>query len=88
MGIRVLTREEREVILQGWKRGDSSMDIAYRLGISQATVYAELRRGKTEDYDPVMMRFGYDPDKGEQVYMDNIKKRGNRVPRVRAAVNE
>ena len=88
MGIIVLTREEREVILQGWKRGDSSMDIAYRLGISQATVYAELRRGKTEDYDPVMMRFGYDPDKGEQVYMDNIKKRGNRVPRVRAAVNE
>ena len=88
MGIRVLTREEREAILQGWKRGDSSMEIAYRLGISQATVYAELRRGRTEDYDPVTMRYGYDPDKGAQVYLDNIKKRGNRAPRMRASVNE
>ena len=34
------------------------------------------------------MRFGYDPEKGAQVYQDNIKKRGNRAPRMGVAVNE
>lgn len=88
MGQRVLTMEDREAIRKGWERGDSSMEIAYRLGISQATVYAELKRGQTGEYNAGTMRFGYDPEKGAQVYQDNIKKRGNRAPRMGVAVNE
>ena len=64
------------------------MEIAYRIGISLTTVYNELRRGQTDEFNPDTMRWDYDPEKGAQAYMDNIKKRGNRVPRMEAAANE
>lgn len=88
MGQRVLTMDDREEIFKGWERGDSAMDIAYRLGISMTTVYNELRRGQTEEFNQETMRWGYDPEKGKQAYMENIKKRGNRAPRERAEANE
>ena len=88
VGQKVLTMDDREQICKGWERGDSAMDIAYRLGISLTTVYNELRRGQTEEFNPDTMRWGYSPEKGAQAYMDNIKKRGNRAPRMEAAVNE
>ena len=88
MGQKVLTKNDREEIYKGWERGDSAMDIAYRLGVSITTVNNELRRGRTEEFNPEAMRWGYDPEKGAQAYMDNIKKRGNRGPRMEAAVNE
>lgn len=88
VGQKVLTRDDREAIFKGWERGDSAMDIAYRLGVSMTTVYNELRRGQTDEFNPDTMRWGYDPDKGAQTYMDNIKKRGNRAPRMEAAANE
>ena len=82
MGQRVLTMDERREIGKRWARGDTTMDIAYSLRISQSTVYAELRRGQTEEIDPDTMRRGYDPERGAQAYVDNIKKRGNRLPRM------
>lgn len=88
MGQKVLSRDDRKAIFKGWERGDSAMDIAYRLGVSMTTIYNELRRGQTDEFNQETMRWGYDPDKGAQTYMDNIKKRGNRAPRKEAAANE
>ena len=88
VGQKVLTMTDREEIYKGWERGDSAMDIAYRLGISLTTVYNELRRGQTEEFNQETMRWGYDPEKGAQAYMDNIKKRGNRAKRAEAKANE
>ncbi len=88
MGQKVLTMSDREEIANGWERGDAVMDIAYKLRISVTAVYNELRRGQTNEFNPDTMRWGYDPAKGMQAYQDNIKKRGNRAPRMGAAVNE
>lgn len=83
--IKVLNAEDREQIFRGWERGDTCMDIAYKLGVSITTVYNELKRGQTDEFNSETMRWGYDPEKGAQVYMENIKKRGNRAPRAGAA---
>lgn len=72
---------DRKQISEAWERGDSTMDIAYRLGVSQTTVYAELRRGMTEETYPNGDRHRYDPERGAEVYAANIKLRGNRTPR-------
>ena len=81
----MLTMADRERIRDGWERGDSAMDIAYHIGVSQTTVYAELRRGMLDEYYPGGDRRVYDPERGERVYHENIKLRGNRTPRVKAA---
>lgn len=79
--------DDRREISKRWKRGDDVMGIAYELGISQATVYAELRRGRTGDLNTRTGRYGYDPDLGAKQYQENIKKRGNRTQRKEAAAN-
>ena len=81
MGQKTLTKTDREALQRGWRRGDSTMEIAYQLGVSMTTVYAELRRGMTDEYYPDSDRHVYDPEKGEAVYWENISKRGNRTPR-------
>lgn len=85
VGQRVLTRADREEIRNAWKSGATVMEIAVRVSCSMPTVYNELHRGRTGDYDPDTMRPIYDPDLAERTYMENIKRRGNRGPRLPAA---
>ena len=81
MGQKFLTMKDREIIREGWRRGASTMEIAYQVGVSQSTIYAELRRGLTDEYYPNSDRRVYDPEKGEATCRANIKLRGNRTPR-------
>ena len=84
MAQRFLTKQDRERIREGWERGDSTMEIAYSVGISLTTLYAELRRGTADEYYPGTDRLIYDPERAEAVFHENIKKRGNRTPREKA----
>lgn len=84
MQIKPLSMKDREEIREGWQHGDSAQEIAYRLKVSVKTIYRELERGRTNDFDFDHMRYGYDPELGAQVYLENIKRRGNRTSRASA----
>ena len=79
--MRELSRKDRDRISELWGSGHSARDISYDLRFAVETIYAELRRGATGAFYPDTYRPAYDPDIGERVYLENIKKRGNRTPR-------
>ena len=47
--VKKLTLEDRRKIEQMWKDNASPLKIAAELGISQCTVYTELKRGQKTD---------------------------------------
>ena len=47
--VKKLTLEDRRKIEQMWKDNASPLKIAAELGISQCTVYTELKRGQETD---------------------------------------
>ena len=80
--MRTLTLEDRRVIERMWTDNYKPVQIAARLGISQCTVYMELKRGQEWDEqtgEKVMdknFRPMYSAERGEAVYQRNLRNRG------------
>ena len=83
--MRELSRANRDRISEMWRAGHSVREISYELRFAAETIYAELRRGATGDFYPNTYRPAYDPDIGERVYLENIRRKGNRTPRKKQA---
>ena len=87
--MRTLTLEDRRKIELMWRRNDSPVKIAAELGISQCTVYTELKRGRCvraggdveldKNFRPV-----YSAERGQTVYQRNLRNRGRRPKRIQA----
>ena len=85
--MRTLTLEDRRVIEKMWADNSKPVQIAAELGVSQCTVYTELKRGRELDeqtggevleknFRPV-----YRAERGEAVYQRNLRNRGRRPKR-------
>lgn len=70
-----LTLSDRECIERMWRDGATQKEIAQKLGIHFTTVYEELRRGEN-GLSYTDHRRAYDADLAQQVFLDNLKKRG------------
>lgn len=77
MRTKALSLQDREKIARDYGAGKSPADIAYEIGVCQATIYSDLKRGYTGELD-VNQRPAYDPVLAQRVYQENIRKRGNR----------
>ena len=69
-----------------WGENASPVKIAAELGISQCTVYTELKRGQeTDDGGGVVLdenfRPAYSAERGQTVYQMNLRNRGRRPKR-------
>lgn len=58
-----------------YQRGDRIADIAEALAVNPNTIYNELKRGFTGRLD-LNQRREYDPELGQKVAMDGLRKRG------------
>ena len=82
--VKKLTLEDRRKIEQMWKDNASPLKIAAELGISQCTVYTELKREQETDErtgETVLdhnFRPEYKAERGEKTYQSNLRKRGRR----------
>ena len=69
-----ITREMRQEIEERIRKGQSVIEIAFSMKLSQAAIYSELKRGMGIDGD-------YSAARAQETYEANIKRRGNRTPR-------
>lgn len=81
--MKILTLGDRKKIEQMWEGKASPVEIAAELGISQATVYTELRRGSIYDAEGKEVLDGnfrrkYSAEQGETVYQQNRRNQGRR----------
>ncbi len=76
---KTLTMQDRKILAKRWDNGDSAVVIAVDLGFSPAAIYEELKRGDTGELDENKRR-RYDPELGQTVYQQNLRKRGRRRP--------
>ena len=84
--MRTLTLDDRRKIEMMWGENASPVKIAAELGISQCTVYTELKRGRyvraggdvelDKNFRPV-----YSAERGQTVYQMNLRNRGRRPKR-------
>ena len=84
--MRTLTLDDRRKIELMWGANASPVRIAAELGISQCTVYTELKRGRCvraggdveldKNFRPV-----YSAERGQTVYQRNLRNRGRRPKR-------
>ena len=85
--VRTLTLEDRRVIEKMWADNSKPVQIAAELGVSQCTVYTELKRGQELDEqtgEEVLdknFRPVYRAERGEAVYQRNLRNRGRRPKR-------
>lgn len=85
--MRTLTLEDRRVIEKMWAENCKPVQIAAELGISQCTVYTELKRGQERDEqtgEEVLdknFRPLYRAERGEAAYQRNLRNRGRRPKR-------
>ena len=79
-----LTLNDRKEIAKRWAEGESAASIATRLGFATGTIYTELERGKTGKLDR-NSRPQYDAARGQAVYQENLRRRGNRRERRKKA---
>lgn len=76
--VKKLTLEDRRKIEQMWKDNASPLKIAAELGISQCTVYTELKRGQEiDEWTGEMVldhnfRPEYKAERGEKTYQSNL----------------
>ncbi len=82
-----MTLDDRRKIELMWGENASPVKIAAELGISQCTVYTELKRGQeTDDGGGVVLdenfRPAYSAERGQTVYQRNLRNRGRRPKRV------
>lgn len=78
--------EDRRKIELMWRNNDKPVRIAAELGVSQCTVYKELRRGQQveEGGDAALdrnFRPAYSAERGEAAYQRNLRNRGRRPKR-------
>lgn len=76
-----ITFQDRKQISARYAAGDRPADIADGLGVTVATVYRELERGRTtgEDGDVMLdrnQRPAYNPVIAQQIVQANFKRRG------------
>ncbi len=82
--VKNLTLDDRKKIERMWEDDNAApVEIAAELGISQATVYTELRRGQVYDEagQEVLdknFRRKYSAEQGETVYQQNRRNQGRR----------
>ena len=81
-----MTLDDRRKIELMWGEKASPVKIAAELGISQCTVYTELKRGQeTDDGGGVVLdenfRPAYSAERGQTVYQRNLRNRGRRPKR-------
>ena len=74
MESKYITQEMRQEIEERIQKGQSVLEIAYGMKLSQAAIYSELKRGMGVDGD-------YSAARAQETYEANIKRRGNRTPR-------
>lgn len=74
MGKKFITFEMRQEIEERIRKGQTVMEIAYNMKLSQTGLYSELKRGIGIDGD-------YSAARAQTIYEANIKRRGNRTPR-------
>ena len=84
--MRTLTLRDRKKIELMWEENASPVKIAAELGISQCTVYKELKRGRHiraggEVVLDKNFRPAYSAERGETVYLGNLRNRGRRPKR-------
>lgn len=88
--VKGLTFEDRKSLEKLWADNFKPVQIAARLGISQCTVYTELKRGQSIDGagDLVLdgnFRPAYSAEMGEMVYQRNLRNRGRRPKEAKGA---
>ena len=85
--MRTLTLEDRRIIEKMWAENLKPVQIAAELGISQCTVYTELKRGQElneqtgEEVLDKNFRPVYRAERGQAVYLRNLRNRGRRPKR-------
>ena len=72
-----LELKDRQELARRYRSGARVFDLAVLLGVSPATVYHELERGRTEERDE-NQRPVYDPDKAQRAFQDGLRRRGKR----------
>lgn len=86
--VKILTLDDRKKFEEMWENDNAApVEIAAELGISQATVYTELRRGQV--YDDAgrevldkNFRRKYSAEQAEAVYQQNQRNKGRRPAKV------
>ncbi len=82
-----LTLEDRRASEKMWANNLKPVQIAAELGVSQCTVYTELKRGQEFDEQTgeealdKNFRPAYCAERGEAVYQRNLRNRGRRPKR-------
>lgn len=76
-GYNYLTLEQRREIERMYAEGERVVDIASRLGRGVATIYEELKRGYTGEFDSYA-RQKYSADLAQATVQENFRRRGNR----------
>ena len=72
-----LTLPMRRELARRWARGDKAAEIARDFGVSNATIYTELKRGDDGTLDE-NMRPHYDAELGQKAYQEALRNRGRR----------
>lgn len=86
--VKILTLDDRKKFEDMWENDNAApVEIAAELGISQATVYTELRRGQVYDAagQEVLdknFRRKYSAEQAEAVYQQNQRNKGRRPAKV------
>ena len=73
-----LTLKDRKILARRWERGDKAAQIAADMGVSNATIYAELRRGFDGTLDQNSRR-RYDAERGQAAFQEALRNRGRRA---------
>lgn len=74
---KLLSYEDRKRIEAMWREGVRSRIIAEKIGINTATLYTELRRGRSEERKDVY-RQEYDADLAQKRVQAGMERRGHK----------
>ena len=72
-----LTLPMRRELAKRWARGDKAAEIARDFGVSNATIYTEIKRGDDGTLDE-NMRPHYDAELGQKAFQEALRNRGRR----------
>lgn len=75
---RYMEYADRQKMQAMWEAGSLPKEIAASLGVHLATVYGELKRGETGEYDKNQRRV-YDADLAQRRFHESLKRRGKRA---------
>lgn len=73
-----LTLDERKVLEARWAAGDGAVQIARDLGVANATIYKELKRGQDGTLDK-NARLTYRAELGQEAFQRALRNRGRRM---------